>query len=140
MSTGLASNASAGCSIPCRCLAAPDAWSWNVVRRALVVNVGSVARVSLTNVSGDGDGWAGVAATAVGDADLSAGDVELRNASRPWVVNGELLNSQEVFTAGDAGWDVEGVGEAEVPGGAAVGGTPFLDLEPLARAVVGSGA
>ena len=75
--------------------------------------VGGVARVSGLEGARDGHGRARVAAAAARDGDLRAGDVELRDARRPGVVDAEGLDADQVVARGDAARDRERVGAWE---------------------------
>jgi hypothetical protein len=68
----------------------------------VVVDVGSVTRVSRLDVSRNAHSAEALAASS-SDLDLRAGDVKLRG--RPGVVDSELLDTEEVVTGGNAGWD-----------------------------------
>lgn len=89
-------------------------------------------------MSGNGDAAEGLG-TAASDLDLSAGDVELGSGSR--VVDGELLDADEVLAGGNAGGDGDRVRVRHIPGGlsTAEGRTNLLDLEPGGGTVGGSG-
>lgn len=87
----------------------------------VAVDVGSVAGIRLLERAGDGDGRAGRAGTAARHLDLRARDVELRDSRRPRVVDGELLDAQQVLARGQAVGDGHVVRRLEVPGRLAVG-------------------
>ena len=78
-------------------------------KEGYISHVDGVAGVGRLESSRDGNGC-GVGAAAAGDGDLGALDVELRDARRPGVVDGELLDAKQVVTRGDAAGDRGGVG------------------------------
>jgi hypothetical protein len=63
------------------------------------VDVHNVSRLGAVHEAGDGDERARDAGATTSDGDLSAFNVELRNASRVRVVDCELLDAEEVVTA-----------------------------------------
>lgn len=87
-------------------------------------------------MSGDRDSAEALAASA-SDLDLSAANVELRDAARVRVVDSELLNAEEVFACRNTRGDLDVVRLSEVPGRGAAGEgrTNLLDLEPWGGAV-----
>ncbi|CAI6334501.1 unnamed protein product [Periconia digitata] len=106
------------------------------VRVEVVVDVSRVSRVGALDVSRDGDAAEALGASA-SDLDLSARDVELRGGAG--VVDGELLDADEVLAGGHARGDVDRVLGRHVPGGLAAveGRANLLDLEPWGRSVGG---
>jgi hypothetical protein len=81
-------------------------------------HVGGVSRVSLPEGTGDGN-RGGVRAAATSHLDLGARDVELGNASGPWVVDTQGLNAEQVLSIGNARWDVCRVATVQLPARAA---------------------
>lgn len=110
-------------------LAGADPRSWHRIAIEVIVDVCSVARVSRLDVSWDAHS-AEALATSSSNLDLRTRDVELRGSAG--VVNSELLDTQEVFAGGNAGWDRNAVGLCQIPGSTTPGEcrADFLDLEP----------
>ncbi len=67
--------------------------------------IDGVAWVGVLESAGDGNGRAGGGAAAAGYGDLSAGDIELRDARGPGVVDAQGLDAEEVVAVGNAGRD-----------------------------------
>lgn len=76
----------------------------------VVAYVGGVARVGVLEGTRDEGGGPRVAAAAAGDGHLRARDVELRDAGRPGVVDGERLDAEQIVARRDARGDLAGVG------------------------------
>lgn len=94
-------------------LVSGNLWSWNGVALEVVVDVGSVSRVSGLDVAGDLDGRRWISASSTSNLKLSTRKVELRIAS--WVVNAKLFNSEQVVACWELRRDGDGVCLAQIP-------------------------
>lgn len=90
-------------------LTRPDRWTWHGVILEVVIDVHDIPGLIALDETWNRHQWSWSTTSTSSDGDLCTGDIELGNTSRVWIMDGELLNAEQVVSVWQCFGDCVGV-------------------------------